>query len=570
MENTSHKVARMAAALLSAHGVSEVVASPGTRNAPLIVAMKRHGKLNVHTVVDERSAAFIGLGMSSASSGTPVAIVCTSGTAPLNYAPALAEAWYRHIPLIAITADRPKAWIDQNDSQTINQAGIYANFIKKEVDIDVAGDDPERLWMANRAINEALLAARTGCPGPVHINIRIDAPIGIVEDVPEIDAWGDDTRVVTSPSPVMPAICTDGFEELAAELAPPARVMVVAGFMLSGFGDAILRELSRRPNVVVLHEAQSNLHGYGDFIPNIDASLLAAKAESNDALTPDIVITLGGAILSQRLKNYLRTLKGVRHWSIGEQTVADCFRTMTRLIPYDAHATLSALVRMIPKRNNSESTAFKQGWLSASKQGFVVASKYAADAPWSDFKAVDKLMDSFPRGWNLEVSNGSSIRYVQLFDYSAASRIQCNRGVSGIDGSTSTAIGAATISESPTILLTGDMSMQYDMGALATDFIPATFKIVVLSNRGGNIFRFISSTRHLDECESCLAECTNLPLEQLARAFKFKYLRACNEEELDKALPKLISSNKQPVILEIFTDGNLSAQVLHKFYKQNA
>ena len=570
MENTTKKAARMLASLLVKHGVTEAVVSPGSRNAPIIVALERCREINTRVVIDERSGAFIGLGMSLASASSPVALVCTSGTAPLNYAPAVAEAFYRNAPLIVITADRPGEWIDQDDSQTIRQPGIYSNFIKGTFDIPTESDDPDRMWMINRTLNDALALATSGRPGPVHVNVRLADPLGSVEEVDDFDPWGDESRQISTISPQLNSLDEDTFAELGKRLSPSTKVLVLAGFMSPASVDAALREMSRRPNFIVMHEAQSNLHGYGDFISNIDAVLTEVSDLSDKTLAPDIVITIGGSLTSRMVKTWLRSLPEVEHWSIGAHDHAvDCFRRLTQRIPYDASTIIPALVRHIPKRNNSEPTAYKSAWLAIRDKALKSIHDYSADIPWSDFKAMSMIVPRVPKGWNLQLSNGTAVRYAQLFDYQTAARIDCNRGVSGIDGCTSTAIGAACLSEAPTLLITGDMSMQYDMGALACNFIPGNFKIIVLNNGGGGIFRFIASTKNLQELERNFVADVNLPLKKLAAAYGFKYYRAENEDQLGTAWKKLVSTNASPAILEISTDGQISADILSAFLNRN-
>ena len=570
MENTTKKVARMLASMLMRHGVSEAVVSPGSRNAPLIVALERCQGIATHVVIDERSAAFIALGMSLASASSPVALVCTSGTAPLNYAPAIAEAYYRNAPLIVVTADRPAEWIDQDDSQTIRQPGIYGNFIKGTFDLPVESDDPDRMWMINRTINDALILATEGLPGPVHINVRLADPLGQTEEIDDIDPWGEGSRKISSVSSLLAPLSEEKVEALGQRLSPSSRVLVLAGFMSPANLDGALRELSRRPNFIVMHEAQSNLHGFGDFISNIDATLTQVPDLGDPMLRPDIVITLGGSLTSRMVKAWLRGLPDIEHWSIGEHDHSvDCFRRLACRIPYNPSVVVPELTRHIPKRNNSESTSFKSAWLSYRDKAREAIEKYSSEIPWSDFKAMSIAIPRIPRGWNLQLSNGTAVRYAQLFDYRTAARIDCNRGVSGIDGCTSTAIGAACMSQNPTLLITGDMSMQYDMGALACNFIPDNFKIIVLNNGGGGIFRYIRSTRGLDELERYFVADVNLPLKKLASAFGFKYLLAENAEQLDQAWKKLVSANSAPTILEIKTDGRLSAEILTSFLERN-
>lgn len=572
MKNTAKKTARMLASLLALHGVRDAVVSPGSRNAPVLLALDSHPDITSRCVVDERSAAFIALGMSLAQGNAPVALACTSGTAPLNYAPAVAEAFYRGCPLIVVTADRPAEWIDQDDSQTIRQPGIYSNYIKGTYDIDVESSDTDTLWMVNRLINDAINMATSGRPGPVHINVRLADPLGATEEVDGLDPYGDETRLITRVVPELPMMpaAPANMEELGRRLAPPAKVLVLAGFMPHSSLDPLLGDLSRRPNIVVMHEAQSNLHGYGAYIANIDSTLRRVSARELEEYAPDIVITIGGSITSRMVKTWLRRLPYLQHWSIGPADHAvDCFRRLTVQIPYHAWGVLSQLVPLIPKRNNSETTLFKRFWLDKSAEGLESATTYAKEAPWSDFKAMKMVMESIPKGWNLHLSNGTAVRYAQLFDYQQIASVECNRGVSGIDGCTSTAIGAAVVNSSPTVLVVGDMSIQYDIGALACSFIPPTFKIIVLNNGGGGIFRFIKSTRGLPTLERDFVGPVNLPLPSLAHGYGFKYLKADSEQSLARGMRRFVSTASKPAILEIITDGPLSAEILTQFFESS-
>lgn len=558
----------MIASLLARNGVSRVVLSPGSRDVPLIVALERHPGIETRVVIDERSAAFIALGM-AIESGSPVAMVCTSGSAPLNYGPALAEAYYQHIPLIAITADRPSEWIGQNDSQTIVQPGIFANFTKGTYDIPVESDDPGCMWYINRSVNDALNMALDGIPGPVHINVHFADPLGEIAEISDPDDYGSAARCIERlhvPCDVLPLA-----ETLVANLAPPVRVLVIAGFMKPDNGlSPMLREMSRRPNIVVMHEAQSCLHGQGDFITNMDSTLACASNDSK--FDPDIVISLGGSITSASLKSYIRRLPDtVCHWSVnqGENSV-DTFGKLTRIISCDEQLFLRSICSSLPEYRSQDNTAFKTGWINASIKAHKITAQVFASASWCDFKAVGGIMSMLPENWWIHIGNGMAVRYLQCFDYSKASNVSCNRGVSGIDGSVSTAIGVAMAGcedDTPVVLITGDMSMQYDLGALATGEFPANLRIVVINNGGGGIFRFIKTTRHLDELERCLSCKIKLPLDRLAPAFGFKYLSATDYSELAASMKELTAKDAGPVILEIVTDGSISADVFTDYLK---
>ncbi len=558
MKTTDKRSVRELAALLPQYGVKHAVMSPGSRNAPLLVAFERHPLIETRIVIDERSAAFMALGMADRLS-EPVALVCTSGTAPLNYAPAIAEAFYRNIPLIVITADRPSEWIDQDDSQTINQEGIFSNYIRGSFDIPVDSIDSDRMWYINRTLNDALSLAVSQNKGPVHINIRISEPLNKLIEVEE----NEDIRKIVANQPQISMLSHNEVDDLANEISKSNATLILAGFMPPMSNIEPLRVLAELPNVVVMHEAQSNLHHGTNFIPNIDATL---RLLPESAPNPDLVITIGGSLTSRMIKTRLRNISGLRHWSIGKHPRAvDCFKHLTRRIMVEPERILSHLSERITK-TSCELSLFKQTWLEASKKGLEASESFAQQALWSDFKAISFIIKSLPHDCDLQLSNGTAVRYAQLFNYSQIGRIDCNRGVSGIDGCTSTAIGAASVSNKTTVLISGDMSFQYDIGALAATLIPNNFKIIVLSNGGGGIFRFIQATRNFDELERCFVGPINLPLKQLASAYKFNYFSATTFDELTENFNRWLTANDHPSILEITTDGNVSAETIRKYF----
>lgn len=527
--------------ILAARGVRHAIGSPGSRNAPLLVDLERSPDIDLRIVVDERSAAFIGLGLADAS-GRPVAIVCTSGTAPLNYGPAIAEAYYRQIPLIAVTADRPPEWIDQDDCQTIRQPGIFANFTKATFDIPVTDGSPESVAQAAALIGQALDTALASPPGPVHINIRIDLA-KISCDAP---------AVPTSLAAALPAAAEPSLPPLQSALktSPAPRIMILCGFMnpRNGLND-VLADLADRPNVILLCEPQSNLRVPGA-VTNIDAALAQAAGAF---MHPDIVITFGGSVVSRRIKEYLRGLRGLQHWFIGPRTPApDTFRHLALHIPADEAAALKHILGQLgPCLPGQPSTPFKGAWTQAARRAMNRDRQTAQSGAWTDLAAVSHLIGNLPRGWHLQISNGTAIRLAQRCDCSRAASVACNRGVSGIDGSTSTAIGAAIATpDTQTLLITGDMSMQYDIGALATSFLPSNLKIAVLNNGGGGIFRQIDSTRSLPELQKCFVADVRLPLRQLAAAYGLDYHTADSPAALAAAYRALIASPR-PALLEI-------------------
>ena len=540
--------------LLSQYGVKDIICSPGSRNAALLMEADRRDDINKHVVVDERTAAFIGLGMALVSRN-PVALICTSGTALLNYGPALAEAYYQGIPLIAISADRPVRWINQDDSQTIDQQGVFSNFIKGEYDLNGSDCSEENEWYANRIINEALTKAMQPKCGPVHLNIHLE---GITDfDVKQHDA----VRKIDVVKPPQ-RLETQTINSLA-ETAAESRIMIVAGFMQpdNKLQKAML-SMNELPNVCIMAETVSNLH-----LPQecfmVDTVLFPLTEDKAKALQPDLIISLGGALISRKLKEFLRNCKGARNWDVGySDNIVDCFQSLTLRIECEPASFMNSLAKRIKRRKKDRkisSYSFQEQWNELRRSRRIDFRKLK----WSDLKALQILLNALPRSANLFLSNGTSVRYGQIIPYPLSHSTYSNRGVSGIEGSTSTAIGGALIYDKITCLITGDMSFGYDIGGLASEMAPANLRIVVLDNGGGDIFRFINATKNLDIRERYLSAERELPVGQLAEGFGFDYYFAESEKELKEMLEDFFEGSLLPKILHVSTkNGTGNSEIL--------
>lgn len=542
--------------VMAAKGVCDVVCSPGSRNAPLLIAAAARENMRKHVAVDERSAAFMALGMSMVSR-KPVALVCTSGTALLNYGPAVAEAFYQSIPLIVISADRPEQWIDQDDSQTLRQFEAFSNYVKKSYQLPAWGDnEPELQWYANRIANDAMIEATTRRPGPVHINVRLGEPLGGKHAA--VAARERVIRTITSD------IIADreAVKSIAGEMAG-RRVMFVAGFLPP---DAKMQraasEFCALPNVAAMTETLSNLH-LGANACDIDAVLTAFDDDRLDAMAPDIVVTVGGSLVSRKLKEYLRrNSRRCEHWSIGwHHTTSDCFQSLTLRIETDPARMLRQLACLVRKAGCREADSYGELWKRAKEKAAQIKSGYVKAVAWSELKAFEIILSMLPGGHNLFLSNGTSIRYAQLFGNRLPHASYCNRGVSGIDGCTSTAVGCAKAYKGMTTLVTGDMSMAYDIGSLALPDVPDRMRIIVIDNHGGGIFRFIASTSSLPEREKYFCAAPRLPLRQLADGYGWEYYEAQDAGALQKILPAFFMPGKRK-ILRVVCDGPLSADIL--------
>lgn len=563
MKTTANRICQCIVGLLESHGVKRVIASPGSRNAPLLIALSRQKNIHTDIVVDERSAAFMALGYSIVSQ-QPVAIVCTSGSALLNYAPAISEAYYRKVPLIVISADRPKAWIGQDDSQTIVQNNALSNYVKRSYDISAYCDD-SNLWYANRVVNDALLTAVSGRVGPVHVNVQFDQPLGLLSDISDRDAKDMTNRVIRMISPRVKMDTAD-IRSLGCSIASPRKVMIVCGFMAPDkMLNKALGRLSQLPNIVVLTETIANLHNPA-FVSSVDSTLASIKENRKDDMMPDVVITTGGALVSRHLKQMLREGEIKEHWHVGEnEDTVDCFQKLSLRIEMNPTAFFQQLaLAMQPYRAECY---YAHDWEVAKNRAISLISAYTSKAPWSDFKAFSTLMPMIPRKWNVQLSNGTSVRYAQIFANYEFHRSDCNRGVSGIDGCTSTAIGASlAYPNGVTLLISGDMSAIYDIGALSSEMLTPKFKMIVIDNHGGGIFRFISSTSELDIRERMFCAPSTKSVGEIAKANGFVLFEATSNEQLRVVFPRFASEEGSPAILVIVTPSELSAQVLKDYF----
>lgn len=562
MGDTTKKFCKILFDVLLQKGVKNIVCSPGSRNVPLLMAAASREEFKKYFVVDERSAAFLGLGISIVSR-EPVALICTSGTALLNYAPGVAEAYYQSRPLIVISADRPEQWIDQDDSQTLRQNGAIDNFVKKSYNIPAIGeDDIEMLWYVNRIANDALNTAFNGRPGPVHINVQLSEPLGYnIEKIPSKERV---VKFISGDSIANKTIVAD----LAHQLSE-SKIMLVAGF---GLPDSLLQksvsDFCRKPNVTVMAETISNLHlNLLDY--SVDSVLTAYNNEELDQLAPDIIISIGGSLVSRKLKEYLRRNScRCQHWAIGySHTTTDPFMSLSLRLETKSSLFFKNINSALRKfRISDDVSEYKEKWNSKRREAHIIKENFIKRCDWSELKAFDILLKSIPSDHNLFISNGTPIRYAQIISYPLPHASYCNRGVSGIDGNISTAIGGGLAFKGKTVLITGDLTMTYDIGALAVKNIPSDFKIIVIDNQGGGIFRFIPSTSELSLREEYLCQPPILPLKNLAEGYGWKYFECDSDNGLKNNLHNFFNERER-CIMKIKCDGELSAEVLRTYMK---
>lgn len=551
---------RVLVELLVQKGTRHAVLSPGSRNAPLLVAIARRGEgLRPHVIVDERSAGFYALGLAQQGEGA-VALVCTSGTALLNYGPAVAEAYYQGVPLVVISADRPAEWIDQDDSQTIRQAGALAPFVKGSFEFPTAVVCEDDRWHANRVVNEAVNLALAGRKGPVHINVPLREPLyGFSHAARERE------RVIEC-TPVRGVLPEETLSRMREEFTRARKVLVVAGFQGPDEGlRARVEELAWRPGVVVLAESISNLTGPGVYTTT-DRILSAIGAGEADRFAPDLLVSFGGAVVSRMVKSFIREHAPRVHWHIDERvTPPDTYKSMTRHVALSPGEFFEQLLAVpLPGGTGSD---YSRTWQVKAGEATARHERYVEGAPWSDLKAFSVLIPALPAGSRLQLGNSTPIRYAQLFRYTGVARSDANRGTSGIDGCVSTAVGAAAAFEGVTTLIVGDNSFLYDSNALWIKGISPLLRIVVIQNEGGGIFRFLPGPSVLEEVEEYFETPHGMDIERFASVFRFKVYTADSEEALREVLPHFYSPGDRPAILVVKTPGKMNGEILKGYFK---
>ena len=533
------------ARILKIRKVEKIVISPGSRSAPLIRAFVEAFGNDCISIVDERSAAYFALGV-AVYTGKPVAMVCTSGTAVLNYGPAMAEAFYQHVPLLAITADRPHEWIDQYDNQTLRQHGIFNNYIKRSFELPQLITTDEDLWFAHRMVNDAVNICTTH-HSPVHINVPLTEPL-----YDELPPPSEKVRIIPH---VIPELILRLPDDLLNTWISARSIMIVHGQddprndMLT-----VLRPLLKDPRVVIVAENISNIRD--DEIIS-DSNLVLSLSRRKSPEQPDLLIHSGGQVVSKSLTGYLRRGLNTQCWRVGtDEIIIDTFKLADNIVPYPARVFYSALGANLSHNKNK----YRLNWLNMASSARDRAAEKLAGLPFSDVHVFGQVMKSLPEGSLAMLGNSSVIRYSQLFRCQADIRYYSNRGVSGIDGALSTAAGIAAASNNLTIAILGDLGFLYDSNAMWNRELSSNLRILVVNNQGGGIFHILKGPSEQPGFDKFIEANHPVNIAKLAEAYGLKYLFAGDDASLAGQWPDFINPHEQqPVILEVKTNAAVSA-----------
>ena len=533
------------------NGIDHIVISPGSRNAALTIGFTGTTSFTNFSIVDERCAAFFALGLAQQLQ-RPVALVCTSGSALLNYYPAIAEAYYSDIPLVVLSADRPAHLLEIGDGQTIKQENVFANHIL----YSGACTEGEEFQKYNEDQIHTALSIAISQSGPVHLNLPFSEPLYDIVTTPSVFPENHPTVVTKH---------TDNQElisEIASHWNSSSKKMILTGVLPPNSLEAnIISQLAEDSSVVVLTETTSNVH-HPNFFPAIDQLIAPLDANDFKALQPEVLITFGGMVVSKKIKKFLREYPPKVHYHIDSKKAFDTYFCLTKHVRCSPNHFFKEFLSLTQKTIST----YQQDWLRVKNQRLQKHELYLKEIPFSDFLVFSQLFKALPNNIQLQLSNSSTIRYGQLFEMNPSHAIFCNRGTSGIDGSTSTAIGAAHVCKTPTVFITGDLSFFYDSNALWNQYITSNFKIIIINNSGGGIFRILPDAKQVPSFDTFFETKHQLTASQLSDMHGFDYQSANDMSSLKAQLAVFFENSNSPQILEIFTPSHINDSVLLSYF----
>jgi 2-succinyl-5-enolpyruvyl-6-hydroxy-3-cyclohexene-1-carboxylate synthase len=544
-----NKLAQLVIASCVSHKIKHVVISPGSRNAPLTIGFTNHSAIKTYSIVDERCAAFFALGIAQ-QLRHPVAIVCTSGSALLNYYPAIAEAYYSNIPLVVISADRPEHLIDIGDGQTIRQQHVFENHILESINLN------EKLNIED-SIKEMLdetLKVSIIKKGPVHINVPFDEPL---YEVTNKMLHFDEVETIFEEIPLN----VDELQKYANIWnAAPKKIVLVGEHFPNELLQIQLEHLTKDPSVLVLIENTANVF-HEKFINSIDKLIFPLGENELEHFKPDILLSLGGLIVSKKIKQHLRKYQPKHHWHVDTKNAMNTFLCLKHHFKISPQLFFSQFFFLTKPKESG----FQQFWLQKKAIRLQKHQQFITSCEFSDLKVFDTILASIPNNSQLQLANSSIIRYSQLFNINKTLQVFCNRGTSGIDGSTSTAIGAATVVKENTVFITGDVSFFYDSNALWNSNIPSSFRIILINNSGGGIFRFIPGPQQSNAL-NYFETTHNFTAKHLCKMHNLEYSLVSDEDDLLQKLTNFYKESETPKLLEIKTPREINDKILKAYF----
>ncbi len=536
--------------------IKNIVISPGSRNAPLTLGFNLNPYFKTYSVVDERAAAFFALGIAQQAK-FPVVLVCTSGSALLNYYPAISEAYYSNIPLVILSADRPERLLNIGDGQTINQKNVFDKNIGYSENLNQNDNYYLNLFglrdnnqdKINKALNFSIEKQT-----PVHINIPFSEPLYEITNSLSVNTINK-----------LPGLNNQNIKNISSfrnKWQNSIKKIILIGVSSP---EILCKKsidlLASDSSLLVLTENTSNVY-HPSFCNKIDQLIAPLTNKELKEFRPEILITIGGMIISKKIKAIFRDNKPKEHWHIGIHDANDTFFCLTKHFKTIPNNIISKLYENF----NDNGTDYHNKWDLIISKRKEKHKKYLSELIYCDFKVFDYVLKSIPSNSMLQVSNSSAIRYTQLFDIDSSINVFCNRGTSGIDGSTSTAIGAASVFKGNTVFITGDLSFFYDSNALWNNFIPTSFRIILINNKGGGIFKILTKDNNTELFKKFFETKHDLYAKDLCNMYGFEYFMSDDEDKLKNVLNDFYNQSEKPRLLEVITDNDYNQDYLLNYF----
>jgi 2-succinyl-5-enolpyruvyl-6-hydroxy-3-cyclohexene-1-carboxylate synthase len=486
----------------------------------------------------------------SQQSKKPTVLICTSGTALLNYAPAIAEAYYQRIPLLVISADRPEEWIDRGEGQCIRQNNVFQNYA--DYSSSLIADEKEGS-VQNKEIIQNTIQYLVSNKGPVHLNVPFQEPLYELVDCEELPSFQFETK----------NNAVEVLKELdqSLEIIQQAeRIMVLVGQHVYDDFSKELEQFNQLQQVIVLTETHANVNIENAF-PCIDRLIMGLGGNAQQTLAPDALITIGTNVISRKIKAILRKAKA-KHIQVGlnekPMDTFDCIEFQCNLTPHEFFSSFKEI------ESKSE---WKSKLISIQENQIKQVEAWLSVAAFSDISVFSSLLKFIPDGTDVQMGNSSVVRYIQLFNQNKNVTYFGNRGVAGIDGSTSTTIGAAWKTKKPTLLISGDLSFHYDSNAFWNNYLSSELKVIVINNGGGGIFRIIDGSKDTEHLQQYFETAhSSRSIKGIADLYSLNYFCAANNDELNEVLP-LFFNQSNVSVLEIFTPKEDNPKALDAFFQ---
>lgn len=549
------KNVQLLVAMLKAKKVKNIVVSAGTSHDAIARSLECDDYFKTYNIVDERSAAFFALGLIQELNET-VAIVCTAGTAAVNYLTGVTEASRRNLPLVVITADKNPYYYNQFEDQMVDQINLFKSVVKHTVSLPMIKDDKDR-WYCERLLNETFLEINHHGTGPVHINIPIEEGMFAIGDtfttkelpkikvIERLDVLSDLNK----------------WEEKFRSLKNK-KVLIVYGqdYNVTQSRVEKLEKIFRNYNCLISTEKLSNLHCEGAIEMSKVSRMMTVSGEF-EQICPDVVISLAGSVAWDGKFALKSNNKKFENWLVSEfGMVQDFYRNLTNIFE-------CSIDEFLEKMSNYEIDE-KNDYYNLCKN--LDAKFELPNFEYSNLYVTQKLMNNIPKDSILNLANSSTIRLAQYFDNDPSIKIYCNRGIHGIDGCMSTFIGQSAVTDKLSFLIIGDLTFFYDMNALWNRYVGKNVRIMLVNNSGAALFHFNQGLQKYPTLNENVAADHNATAKGWAESRGFKYLSSTNKEEFDKNLVEFVNPNSdKPIILEVFTKKEEDARLQHEFFEYN-